>query len=102
MKQLYAECNKRIIAVENKQIMTERQKQAEEVFGEIDKMDGFYDHRYFKLLANVREKNSVIDELEKKINLLETKKSLEEEIDELNKKRQVNLRNQTESKCSIF
>lgn len=102
VKQLYAECNKRIIAVENKQSMTERQKQAEEVFEEIDKMDGFYDHRYFKLLANVREKDSVIVELEKKINLLETKKTILEEIDELNKKRQVNIRNQPESKCSIF
>lgn len=60
-------CNKRIVAVENSQNMTGRQKDAERVFEEIDKLDGYYSQRYFQNLSEERRNSEVITQLEKSI-----------------------------------
>lgn len=91
VRQLYAECNKRIVLVENKQKMTERQKDAECVFAEIDKMDGYYSQSYFQLLANVKTKEATIISLQQMIKELELRKSYEEKLVEQQQKHDAHL-----------
>lgn len=79
IKQLYEKCNKRIVAVENIQNMTGRQKDAERVFKEIDKLDGYHSQRYFQKLTDEKRKFEVIAKLEKSI------KTKEQEKEELKK-----------------
>lgn len=97
VKQLYEKCNKRVVAVENKQKMCERQKEAEKVFEEIDKMDGYYSHRYFKNLSDGKEKDEQIATLEKKIMDLERIQENEKIRDNLRKKK---LEEESKGRCS--
>ena len=55
IKQLYEKCGRRIVAVENKHCSQEERKEyAMEVIGEVIKMDGFYSHAYFNLIAEMK------------------------------------------------
>ena len=52
VKQLYEQCGRRIVAVENKRSsQDEKTKYAKEVTEEVLKLDGYYSHEYFKLLV---------------------------------------------------
>lgn len=84
VKELYEKCNKRIVAVENKQTMTERQKDAEKVFEEIDKMDGYYTNRYFKNLSDGKKKDEAMAAMEKKLKDIELTRTKEQVAAELN------------------
>ncbi|CAG2194453.1 unnamed protein product [Mytilus edulis] len=75
IKQLYEKCNKRIVAVENSQNMSDRQKDAERVFEEIDKLDGYYSHHYFQILSNGKRCSEEIAQLKKSKKILEEKKN---------------------------
>lgn len=56
LKRLYTRCNQRIVTVENKQKMSERQQEAEKILDEIDKMDGYFDHFYFQKVHDAVDK----------------------------------------------
>lgn len=75
VKQLYMQCKERIVAVENKQKMSERQKEAEKVFEVIDNMDGYYDHHCFKKTSEGNVKDKQIAELKEQVKQLELKKN---------------------------
>ncbi|XP_071150360.1 GTPase IMAP family member 4-like [Mytilus edulis] len=78
VKQLYMQCKERIVAVENKQKMSERQKEAEKVFEVIDNMDGFYGHHCFKRTSEVIMQHKELKENAKEIaDLKEQVKKLE-------------------------
>ena len=52
VKELYEQCGRRIVAVENKHSsQDEKTKYAKEVTEEVLKLDGYYSHEYFKLLV---------------------------------------------------
>jgi hypothetical protein len=52
VKQLYEQCGRRIVAVENKHSsQDEKTKYAKEVTEEVLKLDGYYSHEHFKLLV---------------------------------------------------
>ena len=52
VKQLYEQCGRRIVAVENKHSsQDEKTKYAKEVTEEVLKLDRYYSHEYFKLLV---------------------------------------------------
>lgn len=52
VKQLYEQCGRRIVAVENKHSThDEKHRFAKEVTDEVLKMGGYYSHAYFKLLV---------------------------------------------------
>ncbi|XP_071150358.1 myosin-9-like [Mytilus edulis] len=74
IRQLYEKCNKRIVAVENRQTFTNREKDAERVFEEIDKIDGYYSQRYFQKLTDEKRNYEVIAKLEKSIKTKEQEK----------------------------
>lgn len=65
VQKLYEKCNKRSVAVENKQAMTELQKDTKKFFEEIDKMDGYYTHRYFRILSDWKKKDEAMAAMEK-------------------------------------
>lgn len=74
VKQLYEQCGRRIVAVENKHASSdEKHRYAKEVTDEVLKMGGYYSHAYFKLLV------------EKKIQAEETAK-LRRELERVAKK----------------
>jgi hypothetical protein len=60
VKELYEQCGRRIVAVENKHsIIADKRRYAKEVTDEVLKMGGYYSHAYFKLL---QEKNIQAEE----------------------------------------
>lgn len=67
IKNLYEKCGKRAVAVENKQSWEKRKIDANEVFTEIDKLDGVYHHWYFR---KVQEAEALKRELRKKCILM--------------------------------
>lgn len=67
VKKLYMQCKERIVAIENKQSMDERTKEAEQVFEVIDKMDGYYAHQYFRIMTESKKKDEALKEQEKVI-----------------------------------
>lgn len=75
VKQLYRQCKERIVAVENKQKMSERQKEAEKVFEVIDNMDGYYDNHFFKNISEGNVKDKQIAELKEQVKQLELEKN---------------------------
>ncbi|VDI13816.1 Hypothetical predicted protein [Mytilus galloprovincialis] len=50
ISKLYGGCEKRFVVVENKQVWENRNADAEEVFKEIDKLEGYYDLEYLSLV----------------------------------------------------
>ena len=83
VKQLYEQCGRRIVAVENKHSsLDDKHRYAKEVTDEVLKMGGYYSHAYFKLL------------MEKKIQAEETAK-LRREIERVAKEK-------NQSFCSIL
>ena len=63
VKQLYEECGRRIVAVENKHFSQDEKTQyASEVADAVLKKGGYYSHSYFKLLT---EKNIQVEETAK-------------------------------------
>jgi len=68
IKQLYEQCGRRIVAVENKHSSAvERTEYAREVIDEVIKMGGIYSHDYFKLLAEKEIKEEEIIKLRREV-----------------------------------
>lgn len=67
VKTLYEKCDKRIIAVENRKSIVEKQRYAEMVVDEISSLDGYYCHEYFSLLQENNLQKTEIAKLQKKL-----------------------------------
>lgn len=79
VKQLYKKCKERVVAVENLQARSERQKDAEKVFEVIDNMDGYYGHAYFKKISDEKRTNKEITDLKEQVQQLRLEKQQQQE-----------------------
>ena len=71
VKQLYEQCGKRIVAVENKHASRdEKHRYAKEITDEVLKMGGYYSHAYFNLLKEKRIKAEQTEMLRREIERL--------------------------------
>ena len=68
VKQLYEQCGRRIVAVENKHSsQDEKHRYANEIMDEVLKMGGYYSHAYFKLLMEKEIQTEEIAKLRREI-----------------------------------
>jgi predicted GTPase len=68
VKQLYEQCGKRIVAVENRNsTLDEKKKYVTEIINEVSKMGGNYSHAYFKLLTEKKIQAKEIAQLRSEI-----------------------------------
>ena len=68
VKQLYEECGRRIVAVENKHSsQDEKHRYAKEVADKVLKMGGYYSHAYFKLLVEKKIQAEETDKLRREL-----------------------------------
>lgn len=77
VKELYTQCGRRIVAVENLSSVRDKQRYAQEVAEEVLTMDGYYSHEYFLLLQQKQISEDQVARLEK---------ALEEKAKESNRK----------------
>lgn len=95
IKKLYNGCEKRFVFVENKQKWEDRREDAEKVFQEIDKMDYYYERKYFNLVHKQIKSREEIKTLEAKV------KSLSNQLKEEEKKKNENKNTEGQDKCSV-
>jgi GTP1/Obg family GTP-binding protein len=68
VKELYEQCGRRIVAVENKHSsQDEKQRYAKEIADEVLKMGGYYSHAYFKLLMEKKIQAEEVARLRREI-----------------------------------
>ncbi|XP_071150361.1 uncharacterized protein [Mytilus edulis] len=79
VKQLYTKCKERVVAVENLQARSERQKDAEKVFEVKDNIDGYYGHAYFKKISDEKRTNKEITDLKEQVQQLQLEKQQQQE-----------------------
>lgn len=95
IQKLYNGCEKRFVLVENLQKWENRLEDAEKVFQEIDKLDSYYDWKYFDQVNKQNESLKQIKKLEAEVERLNN--IIEEERTKKNEHNNID----PQSKCSV-